>query len=58
MGWSIAFEWIQIMFGWMTSLFAFFTFTAEFTDEVYQQSAFNIHPWHVDRLNEVFGAAG
>jgi succinate-acetate transporter protein len=57
-GWSVAFEWIQMVFGWMVSLFAFYLFTAEFTNEVYQREVFNMHPWVHDSSDEVFGAAG
>jgi hypothetical protein len=42
----------------MISLFAFYTFTAEFTNEVYQREVFNMHPWHVDSSEEIFGAPG
>jgi succinate-acetate transporter protein len=57
-GWSLAFEWIQMIFGWGVSLFAFYTFTAEFTNEVYQREVFKMYPWEVDSSDEIFGAAG
>ena len=57
-GWVVAFEWIQMISGWMTSVFAFYVFMAEFTNEVYQREVFSMHPWVVDSSEEVFGAAG
>ena len=57
-GWSIAFEWMQMIFGWMVSIFSFYTFTAEFTNEVYQREVFEMYPWHKHSSAEVFGAAG
>ena len=57
-GWSKAFEWIQMICGWAISFFAFYMFTAELTNEVYQEEGFNMYPWHVDSSAEIFGAAG
>lgn len=57
-GWSEVIEWFQMVFGWCVSAFAFFTFTAEMTNEVYQRQVFNLYPWVADSPDEVFGAAG
>jgi succinate-acetate transporter protein len=57
-GWSVVFEWIQLISGWMVSFFSFYTFTAELTNEVYQREVFNMHPWAKDSSEEIFGAAG
>lgn len=57
-GWSIAFEWMQMIFGFMVSIFSFYTFTVEFTNEVYQREVFKMYPWHKHSSAEVFGAAG
>ena len=57
-GWTVVFAWIQMIVGWMTSVFAFYVFTSEFTNEVYQREVFKMYPWVVDSSDEVFGAAG
>lgn len=57
-GWSEVFEWIQLVAGVMVSIFAFYVFTAEFTNEVYQRNVFSLHPWHEESPNQIFAAAG
>jgi succinate-acetate transporter protein len=57
-GWSLAFQWIQMIFGWMLSFAAFYLFAAEFTNEVYHREVLPMFPWHKDSPDEAFGAAG
>jgi succinate-acetate transporter protein len=57
-GWTVVFEWIQLIFGWIVSLVAFYVFPAEFTNEVYQREVFKMYPWTIDSSEEHFGAAG
>ena len=57
-GWSLAMEWIALIFGWMVSFFAFYAFTAEITNEVHQREVFNIWPWTPHSADELYGAAG
>jgi hypothetical protein len=49
---------MQMIFGFMVSIFSFYTFTVEFTNEVYQREVFKMYPWHKHSSAEVFGAAG
>mmetsp|Transcript_20899 Transcript_20899/g.45561 ORF Transcript_20899/g.45561 Transcript_20899/m.45561 type:complete len:480 (+) Transcript_20899:123-1562(+) len=49
----------QLVFGWATSLFAFYVFTAEFTNAVYHREVFRVHKWcEKTSPEEVFGAVG
>jgi uncharacterized protein len=57
-GWSTVFEWMQVILGTTVSLLAFYVFGAEFTNEVYQEEIFNMHPWSEDSSNQIFAAAG
>jgi succinate-acetate transporter protein len=57
-GWSLAMEWIQLIFGCIVSFFAFYVFAAEFTNEVYHSQVFNLHPWSSESPEELFGAPG
>ena len=57
-GWSTAFQWIQMIVGTMVSVFAFYVFGAEFTNEVYQRDVVNLHPWSEDSPDQIFAAAG
>jgi hypothetical protein len=58
-GWSEEIEWIQMIFGWIVSVFAFYVFTAEFTNEVYHREVLKMYPWtETTSHDEVFGAAG
>jgi succinate-acetate transporter protein len=57
-GWSLAMEWIQLIMGILVSTFAFYVFTAEFTNEVYHREVFNMHAWSAESPEEIFGAPG
>lgn len=57
-GWNDAFLWIQMIFGTMVSIFAFYVFTAEFTNEVYGREVFSLYPWKGDSPEQLFAAAG
>lgn len=57
-GWSLAAEWIQMIMGWIVSLFAFFLSFAELTNEVYRREVINLYPWREGGPGEIFGAAG
>ena len=61
-GWSLAFQWIQLIAGTAVSLWAFFAFTCEFTNEVYHREVFNLYPWTKPssdkEFGQVFAAAG
>jgi succinate-acetate transporter protein len=39
-GWSDAMKWLQFVFGWLTSGFAFFVFFVEFTNNVYHRGKY------------------
>lgn len=58
-GWSDAAAWVQVIFGWLTSWFAFYVFLVEFTNQVYHRDVFCTYKWSVQNSpEEVFGAAG
>jgi len=58
-GWSNAMAWLQMVSGWMTSIFAFFVFTVELTNNVYHRQVFPTFKWDQHHSpEEVFGAAG
>jgi len=57
-GWSEVFQWIQLVTGFIVSICAFYVFTAEFTNEVYQRNVFNLFPWREESPNQIFAAAG
>jgi len=58
-GWSDTMKWMQVVFGWITSWFAFYVFLVEFTNQVYHREVFKTHKWSVENSpEEVFGAAG
>jgi succinate-acetate transporter protein len=58
-GWSDVAAWIQVVFGWLTSWFAFYVFVVEFTNNVYHREVFPTHKWSDDHSpEEAFGAAG
>jgi succinate-acetate transporter protein len=57
--WSDAAQWIQFVFGWTTSFFAFYVFLVEMTNSIYQRDVFRVFRWSEDSSpEEVFGAAG
>ena len=57
--WSRACLWMQVVLGWATSLFAFYVFFVELTNQVYQRDVFPTYQWNVeDSPEEVFGAKG
>jgi succinate-acetate transporter protein len=56
--WSEAFEWIRLILGFALSLYAFFLFYVELTNEVYHRKVYNLYPWSETSPEEVFGAAG
>jgi hypothetical protein len=58
LGFHVSFEWIQMIFGTLVSLFAFYVFTAEFTNEVYGKQVFSLFPWKEESPQQVFAAAG
>lgn len=51
-------EWLQMVTAWIVSIFAFYAFTAEFTNEVYHREVFDLYPWKESSPDEVFAAAG
>jgi len=51
-------KWIQLVFGWLLTIVALYTFTVEFINEVYNREVINMFRWNNDSPNEVFGAAG
>lgn len=57
-GWAEAFAWIQMIVGTMVSIFAFYLFTAEFTNEVYGREVFRMYPWREESPDQLFAAAG
>jgi succinate-acetate transporter protein len=58
-GWSDVAAWMQVVFGWLTSWFAFYVFVVEFTNNVYHREVFPTHKWSDDHSpEEAFGAAG
>lgn len=58
-GWSTAMAWLQMGVGWITSIFAFFVFTVELTNNVYHRQVFPTFKWDQNHSpEEVFGAAG
>jgi uncharacterized protein len=57
-GWSTAFEWVQVILGTIVSLLAFYVYGAEFTNEVYQEEVFYMHPWSEESSKQIFAAAG
>lgn len=58
-GWSNAMAWMQMIVGWMTSIFAFFVFTVELTNSMYHRQVFPTFKWDQHHSpEEVFGAAG
>jgi succinate-acetate transporter protein len=58
-GWSNAMAWMQMISGWLTSIFAFFVFTVELTNSMYHRQVFPTFKWDQHHSpEEVFGAAG
>jgi succinate-acetate transporter protein len=58
-GWSDVFLWIQVVFGWTTSIFAYYLFVVEFTNQVYHREVFNTYKWSEKHSpEEVFGIEG
>lgn len=58
-GWTEVMQWIQLVFGTITSLFAFYVFMVEFTNGMYHREVFKPYKWSVEHSpEEVFGAAG
>lgn len=58
-GWSEVMEWLQLVFGTITSVFAFYVFLTELTNGVYQREVFPPFKWSKEHSpEEVFGAAG
>jgi succinate-acetate transporter protein len=58
-GWSDVFLWMQVVFGWATSFFAYYLFLVEFTNQVYHREVFETYKWS-DKYSpeEVFGIEG
>jgi hypothetical protein len=58
-GWSREMQWVQLVFGWLTSAFAFYVFTVELTNQMYHREVFKVYKW-CDKSSpeEVFGAMG
>ncbi|EEC47064.1 predicted protein [Phaeodactylum tricornutum CCAP 1055/1] len=58
-GWSETFEWMEIALGWIVSVFAFYVFTVEVTNEVYHREVFPMYKWSERHSpEELFGATG
>jgi succinate-acetate transporter protein len=57
-GWLEGFAWIQMIFGTIVSILAFYLFTAEFTNEVYGREVFRMYPWREESPDQLFAAAG
>lgn len=58
-GWSETMQWMQLVFGFLTSIFAFYVFLVELTNQVYHREVFPTYKWSEDLSpEEVFGAAG
>lgn len=58
-GWFVGAMWAQLVFGWITSAFAFYVFLVEFTNSIYHREVFRVHRWSEKRSpEEVFGAPG
>ena len=58
-GLSTGVKWTQFIFGCLTSVFAFYVFLVEFTNQVYQREVFRVFKWSEEHSpEEVFGAAG
>lgn len=51
--------WFQFVFGWLTSVFAFYVFLVELTNAIYKREVFPTYKWSTEHSpEEVFGAAG
>jgi succinate-acetate transporter protein len=58
-GWSDVFLWMQVIFGWTTSFFAYYLFLVEFTNQVYHREVFETYKWSDKHSpEEVFGIQG
>jgi hypothetical protein len=58
-GWSDVCLWIQVIFGWTTSIFAYYLFLVEFTNQVYHREVFETYKWSDKHSpEEVFGIQG
>jgi succinate-acetate transporter protein len=58
-GWSVALRWCQFVFGWMTSVFAFYVFVVELTNSIYHREVFPVYKWSLETSpDEAFGAPG
>jgi succinate-acetate transporter protein len=58
-GWSDVLLLMQVIFGWVTSWFAFYVFLVEFTNQVYHREVFKTYKWSDKHSpEEVFGVAG
>jgi len=53
--WSLALQWVQMVLAMLVSLWAFFAFTCEFTNEVYHYQVFYVYPWNEPKPEEEFG---
>ncbi|GKY97129.1 hypothetical protein MPSEU_000671300 [Mayamaea pseudoterrestris] len=52
-------QYAQLVTGYLTSMFAFYVFLVEFTNNVYQRQVFDTYPWSkLHSPEEVFGAEG
>ena len=52
-------QYAQLVTGYMTSIFAFYVFLVEFTNNVYNREVFGTYKWSdLNSPEEVFGAAG
>jgi succinate-acetate transporter protein len=58
-GYSEAMKWAQLVLGTLTSLFAFWVFTVELTNQIYNREVFPVYKWSDKHSpEETFGAAG
>lgn len=58
-GFSEGMKWLQLIAGWVMSVFAFYVFCTELTNQVYHREVFPVFRWSEKHSpEEVFGAAG
>jgi succinate-acetate transporter protein len=58
-GWSEDMEWVQLVFGTLTSLFSFWVFLVELTNQIYHREIFPVYKWSEKHSpQEAFGASG
>jgi hypothetical protein len=58
-GWSTIVQWLQLVFGAATAVFAYYVFLVELTNQVYHREVFPVMKWSdQDSPEETFGASG